>query len=98
MMTQSAVPEKLRQHRQSTGCESLIDERLLAIESLNCGAAWQRVFSGTGIDNLGIQLAHGAQTFRFATVARVQGLPQNVLPAGRVIPEVQPVIDLGQGT
>ena len=98
MMTQPAVPEKLCQHRQSTGCESLIDERFLPIESLNCRAAWQRVFSGTGIDDLGIQLAHGAQAFRFATVAPVQGLPENVLSAGRVIPEVQPVIDLGQGT
>ena len=35
-MGQLSVPEKLRQHRQRTGSECLVDERLLPVEGFNC--------------------------------------------------------------
>ena len=55
-MTQPSIAEEPRQHGESARRQSLVDERLLPIESLDGRATRQRVFARRSIDDLGIQL------------------------------------------
>lgn len=50
-----------------------------------------------GIDDLGVQLADGAQPARLPGVASIQRLPENVLPTGGVVTEIEPVAGGTQG-
>ena len=90
-MGELPIAEELRQHGQRTGSKSLVDERLLPVESFDRRTAWQGVLAGFGVYDLGIKLADRAQSTCLAAVARVQRLTENVLPAGRIVAEVEPI-------
>ena len=51
MMGQFAVPKELRQHRQRTGSERLVDERLLPVQGFNRRTTRQRVFARFCVDD-----------------------------------------------
>src|ERR1019366_595464 len=87
----SSVKEELRQNDQCARCQVLVDERLLAVESLDGGTTGQRVFTSLGVDDLGIQLAHGPQPAGLSSVARVEWLAKNELAAGGIVAEIEPV-------
>jgi hypothetical protein len=57
MVRELSVTEEPRQHGKCTHCQSLVDERLLAVKSLDGGTTGQRVFTSFGVDDFGIQLA-----------------------------------------
>src|ERR1035437_1758758 len=86
-----SVAEEPRQHGERCRRKSLIDERLLPVERLDSRTAWQRGFTSLGVDNLGIQLAHGPQPAGLSSIARVQWLAENELAAGGVIAEIEPI-------
>ena len=98
MVAQPAIPKQLRQRGEGTGRECLIDERFLPVEGLNRRAARQGVFPDVGIDDLGIQLAHGSQSLSFAAIARIEWLTENVLAARRVIAQIEPIARVAQPT
>ena len=86
-----SISEETGQHGQRARRQSLVDERLLAVQRLNCGTTGQRVFTSLGVDDLGIQLAHGPQPTCLSSVARVQWLTENELAAGGIVAEIEPV-------
>jgi hypothetical protein len=86
-----SVAEEPRQHGQRARRQSLVDERLLAVQRLDGRATGQRVFTSLGVDDLGIQFAHGAQPAGFPPVARVQWLAENELAAGGIVAEIEPI-------
>jgi hypothetical protein len=86
-----AIAKELSQHRKCVRRQRLIDKWLLAVECFDCGAAREWIFSGIGIRNLRIQLAHRAQTLSLAAVSAVQRLAKNILSTGSVISEIEPL-------
>ena len=91
MMGQLAVPEELRQHGQRAGSKRLVDERLLPVEGFDRRTAWQGVLAGFCVDDLRVKFADRAQPIRLAAVARVQRLAEDILPAGGIVAEVEPI-------
>ena len=90
-MGELPIAEELRQHGQRTGSKSLVDERLLPVESFDRRTAWQGVLAGFGVYDLGVKLADRAQSTCLAPVPRVQWLTKDILPAGGIVAEVKPV-------
>ena len=91
MVRELSVAEEPRQHCQRARRQSLVDERFLAIQRLDGRATGQRVFASLGVDDLGIQFAHGPQPAGFPSVARIQWLAENELAAGGVVAEIKPI-------
>jgi hypothetical protein len=64
-----SVAEETGQHGQRVRRQSLVDERLLAVQRLDGGTTGQRVFTSLSVDDFGIQLAHGPQSGGVSTPA-----------------------------
>jgi hypothetical protein len=96
VIAELAIAEELSHHRKRTQCERRVDERFLPVQCLDCGAAWKWIFSGIGIHNLRIQLAHRAQALRLTAVAPIQRLAENILSARSVVAEIEPIAGAAQ--
>ena len=90
-MRDLSVAQEAREHRQRACGERLIDERLLAFESLDSRATRKRVFAGLSVGDLRIQLVHRAQPFCRTPVARVPRLAKHELAARGVVAEIEPI-------
>jgi hypothetical protein len=95
-MAKSAVTEESCQHGQGARRESLIDERLLAFESLDRRTTRQRIFADRFIGNLRIELGDRSQPFRLPTVPAVQRLAQNKLSARCIVSEIEPIRNIAR--
>src|SRR5487761_884252 len=71
VIAELAVAKELSQHRKRARREDRVDEWLLPVQCLNCGATRERIFSGIGIHNLRIQLAYCAQALCLAAIPPV---------------------------
>ena len=94
-MAKPPVAEEPRQHRQST-CRKV---RLMNGSCRSSASTAEQLGNGSsprsGVDDLGVQLTDGAKPIRFAPVSCVQWLAKHILPAGRVVSEIEPISDPG---
>ena len=86
-----SVAKEPCEHGQCARRQSLVDERLLAVQCLDGGTTGQRVFTSFSVDDLWIQLTDRAQSSGLPAIARVQWLAENELAAGGIVAEIEPV-------
>ena len=92
VMLDGAIPEELCQQGERMVGEARIDERFLTLQGLNCAAARLSIVIERRIDQLWEELRHGAQANRGTPVDPVPWLTEHELAAGRVVPEIEPVV------
>jgi hypothetical protein len=90
-MAEFAVTKEPCQHRERTRSESLIDKWFLPVQRFKSGTTGQGILATLKIDDLGIEFTHGPQPIGPPPVARVQRLPENILPAGGIVAEIEPL-------
>jgi hypothetical protein len=91
MMRNPSITNELRQHREGTRGQGLVDERLLSRKGLYGRAAGQLISAGICVDDFGVEFGNRAKSSRLAAVLSIQWLTQNILSACGVIANVKPV-------
>jgi hypothetical protein len=91
VMAQFSISEQSGQRGESTGCQSLINERFLPFKRLLGGTTRKGIFSRGGVCDLGIEFTNRTESTGFAHIAAVQRLTKDILTARCVIAEIQPI-------
>jgi hypothetical protein len=80
------ISEEPRQHGKSACRQGQVDEWFLPFQCFDGRATGQRIFAGSGVDNLGVELTDEAKPVRFAPVPCVQWLPGTYCPLDALFP------------
>jgi hypothetical protein len=90
-MGEGAVVKEPRKHSECACRQHLIDEWLLAFESLCRAATGQWILTRFRIHDLWIEFRNCSEPGRAAAVRGIQWLAEHILPAARIVAKVKPV-------